>query len=156
VSGKPEEAFVKAVKATHPEIVESAEVLRQKRVSVIVNREGFLDVARSLRDDFGFTYPISGGAVDYPKENQMQMMYYLMHPASKFVVTLRINLPRDNPTLPTLTQIWEAMSFHEREAHEMFGIEFEGHTNMIPLLLPPDWRGGHPLRKDFKGEGVEE
>ena len=86
----------------------------------------------------------------------MQMMYYLMHPTSKFVVTLRINLPRDNPTLPTSTRIWEAMSFHEREAHEMFGIEFEGHANMIPLLLPPDWRGGYPLRKDFKGEGVEE
>jgi NADH-quinone oxidoreductase subunit C len=48
------------------------------------------------------------------------------------------------------------MSFHEREAHEMFGIEFEGHENMIPLLLPPDWKGGYPLRKDFKGEGSEE
>jgi NADH-quinone oxidoreductase subunit C len=56
--------------------------------------------------------------------------------------------------MPTLTMVWGAMDFHEREAHEMFGIEFEGHTNMIPFLLPPDWRGGHPLRKDFKGEGA--
>jgi NADH:ubiquinone oxidoreductase subunit C len=48
------------------------------------------------------------------------------------------------------------MSFHEREAHEMFGIEFENHPNMIPLLIPPDWRGGFPLRKDFKGEAVED
>ena len=36
------------------------------------------------------------------------------------------------------------------------GIEFEGHPNMIPLLLPPDWTGGYPLRKDFKGEGIKE
>lgn len=155
MSGKPEEAFVKAFKAAYPDMVESAEVLRHKRVSLVVKREGFLDAARSLRDDLGFTHPVSGGAIDYPKENRMQMIYYLMNPSSKFMLTFRVNLQRDELTLPTLTHVWEAMSFHEREAHEMFGIEFEGHPNMIPLLLPPDWRGGHPLRKDFKGEGGE-
>jgi NADH:ubiquinone oxidoreductase subunit C len=156
VSKPPEETFVEALKSAHPDVVESAEALKHGRVSVVVNREAFIEVARSLRDDFGFTHPVSGGAIDYPKENRMQMMYYLMNPESRFTLIYRVDLPRDDLTLPTLTQVWEAMSFHEREAHEMFGIEFEGHPNMIPLLLPPDWRGGHPLRKDFKGEGVEE
>ena len=156
MSGTPEEVFVKSFKATHPDIIESAEVLRSKRVSTVVKREGFLDVARSLKEDFGFTHPVSGGAVDYPKENKMRMIYYLMNPSTKFMLTYRVDLPRDDLSLPTLTQVWEAMSFHEREAHDMFGIEFEGHPNMIPLLIPPDWRGGFPLRKDFKGEGVEE
>lgn len=151
-----EEAFVEAFQATHPDLVVSAEVLNPKRVSVVVKREGFLHVSRSLRDDFGFTHPVSGGAVDYPKENRMQMIYYLMNPESKFMLIFRVDLPRDDLTLPTLTQVWEAMSFHEREAHEMFGIEFVDHPNMIPLLLPPDWRGGYPLRKDFKGEGIVE
>ncbi len=64
-------------------------------------------------------------------------------------------LSRDDLVLPTMTTVWEAMSFHERETKEMFGIDFEGHENMIALLLPPDWKGGYPLRKDFKGEGVE-
>ena len=86
----------------------------------------------------------------------MQMVYYLFNPDSKVTLTMRVDIPRNDLSLPTLTGIWEAMSFHEREAHEMFGIEFEGHPNMIPLLIPPDWRGGYPLRKDFKGEGVEE
>jgi NADH:ubiquinone oxidoreductase subunit C len=54
-----------------------------------------------------------------------------------------------------MTEVWEAMSFHERETHEMFGIEFKNHPNLVPLLLPPDWKGGYPLRKDFKGEGVK-
>lgn len=155
MSRTPEEAFVKSVKATHPDIIESAEVLRSKRVIAIVKREGFLEVARSLKDDFGFTHPVSAGAVDYPKENRMQMIYYLMNPSSMFMLTYRVDLPRDGLVLPTLTPVWEAMSFHEREAHDMFGIEFEGHKNMIPLLIPPDWKGGFPLRKDFKGEGVE-
>jgi NADH:ubiquinone oxidoreductase subunit C len=86
----------------------------------------------------------------------MQMIYYLMNPSSKLMLTYRVDLPRDDTVLPTLTEVWEAMSFHEREAHDMFGIEFEGHPNMIPLLIPPDWKGGFPLKKDFKGEGVEE
>ena len=121
-----------------------------------MKKEGLLDAARSLKDDFGFTHPSSGGAIDYPREDRMQMMYYLLNPSSKIMVTLRVNLPRDDLALPSVTQVWEAMSFHERETWEMFGIEFEGHPNMIPLLLPPDWKGGYPLRKDFKGEGVEE
>jgi NADH-quinone oxidoreductase subunit C len=83
------------------------------------------------------------------------MIYYLMNPSTRFILTLRVNLPRDNLKLPSMTQLWEAMSFHERETREMFGIDFEGHPNLIPLLLPPDWRGGYPLRKDFKGEGAQ-
>jgi len=152
----PESEFVEAFTAAHGDLIESAEVLKSKRVSVVVKQEAFIDVAKALRDEFGFTLPVSGGAIDYPKEDRMQMMYYLMNPEERYILIYRVDLPREDPKLPTLTQVWEAMSFHEREAHEMFGIEFEGHPNMIPLLLPPDWKGGHPLRKDFKGEGVEE
>ncbi len=152
----PESEFVEAFTAAHGDLIESAEVLKSKRVSVVVKQEAFIDVAKALRDEFGFTLPVSGGAIDYPKEDRMQMMYYLMHPEERYILIYRVDLPREDPKLPTLTQVWEAMSFHEREAHDMFGIEFEGHPNMIPLLLPPDWKGGHPLRKDFKGEGVEE
>jgi len=149
-----EEAFIAALKAAHPDLVEEATVLRQKRVSVVAKREGLLELARVLRDEFGFVHPVSAGAVDYPKENRMQMIYYLMNPSSRFTLMLRVNLPRDDLVLPSMTQVWEAMSFHERETKEMFGIDFEGHPNLVPLLLPPDWRGGYPLRKDFKGEGA--
>jgi NADH-quinone oxidoreductase subunit C len=83
-------------------------------------------------------------------------MYYAMNPDLNAQVILKVNISRDNPVLPTMTKVWSAMSFHEREAREMFGIMFEGHDNLIPLLLPPDWKGGYPLRKDFKGEGVIE
>lgn len=152
---RAEEAFIEAVKAAHPDLVEEARVLRPGRVSVVAKREVVLDMALALRDEFGFVHPLSAGAVDYPKENRLQMIYYLMNPSSRFMLTLRVDLPRDEPSLPSMTQIWEAMSFHERETREMFGIGFEGHPNLIPLLLPPDWRGGYPLRKDFKGEGAQ-
>ncbi len=145
--------FVKAFRKAHPDAVKSIESKGPKRASLVVNNESFIDAAESLRDDFGFVMPVSGGAVDYPDDDRIQMIYYLMHPESRYLLTYRVDLDRGDPRLPSLTQVWEAMSFHEREAHEMFGIEFEGHPNMIPLLLRPDWKGGHPLLKDFKGEG---
>lgn len=151
-----EAELIEAITASHAERIVSAEVLRSLRVSVVVKREAFLEMAESLRDEFGFKTPSAAGGMDYPKEDRMQMIYYLFNPDSKITLMLRVDLPRDDLTLPTLTGVWEAISFHEREAHEMFGIEFEGHPNMIPLLLPPDWRGGYPLRKDFKGEAAEE
>ncbi len=151
-----EAELIEAITASHAERIVSAEVLRSLRVSVVVKREAFLEMAESLRDEFGFKTPSAAGGMDYPKEDRMQMIYYLFNPDSKITIMLRVDLPRDDLTLPTLTGLWEAISFHEREAHEMFGIEFEGHPNMIPLLLPPDWRGGYPLRKDFKGEAAAE
>ena len=151
-----EAGLVEAITASHADRIVSAEVLRSLRVSVVVKREAFLEMAESLRDEYGFKTPSAAGGMDYPREERMQMIYYLFNPDSKITLTFRVDLPRDDPTLPTLTGVWEGISFHEREAHEMFGIEFEGHPNMIPLLLPPDWRGGHPLRKDFKGEAAAE
>lgn len=147
--------FVDAFQKAHSEAVKSIESTDPRRANLVVNNESFLDAARSLRDEFGFHIPVSGGAVDYPDDNRIQMIYYLMNPNSRFMLTYRVDLNRDDPKLPSLTQVWEAMSFHEREAYEMFGIEFEGHPNMVSLLLPPDWKGGHPLRKDFKGEGQQ-
>jgi NADH-quinone oxidoreductase subunit C len=61
---------------------------------------------------------------------------------------LRTRVPRDNGSLPTLTGLWAGANWHERETFEMFGVAFEGHPHLVPLLLP-DGFDGHPLRKDF-------
>ncbi|MCW4014140.1 MAG: NADH-quinone oxidoreductase subunit C [Candidatus Bathyarchaeota archaeon] len=134
---------------------ESVEVFEDTRASIKADKDKIIETAEVLRDEYGFVIPIGGGAIDYPEENRMEMNYYLNNPDSDFIVVYRVPVDRENPVLPSMTEVWEAMSFHERETHEMFGIDFEGHPNMVPLLLPPDWKGGYPLRKDFKGEGVE-
>ena len=154
VQARSEEELVEELKREHPELLHDAIVHRSKRVSVIAKRERVLELARILRDQYGFTQPVSAGAVDYIKEGRMQMIYYLMNPETRFMLMLRVDLPRDDPRMPSMTEIWEAMNFHEREAWEMFGINFEGHPNLTHLLLPPYWRGGYPLRKDFRGEGI--
>jgi NADH-quinone oxidoreductase subunit C len=68
------------------------------------------------------------------------------HPVLHLIVRTRI--PRENPSLPSATGIYRGAAWHERETHEMFGIEFDGHPGLEPLLLP-DGFDGHPLRKEF-------
>lgn len=142
-------------KEAHASKVESVDIFEDTRASILAKKDSYIEIAETLRDEYGFIIPIAGGAIDYPEENRMEMNYYLDNPDSDFIVIYRVHVDRENPVLPTMTKVWEAMSFHERETKEMFGIDFEGHENMIALLLPPDWKGGYPLRKDFKGEGVE-
>jgi NADH-quinone oxidoreductase subunit C len=61
---------------------------------------------------------------------------------------VRTTVPHDDPHLPTATGVFRGASWHERETAEMFGIVFDGHPALDPLLLPDGFEG-HPLRKDF-------
>ncbi|MDT3400715.1 NADH-quinone oxidoreductase subunit C, partial [Streptomyces sp. B1866] len=61
---------------------------------------------------------------------------------------VRTTVPHDAPALPTATPVYAGAAWHERETHEMFGVDFPGHPHLAPLLLPDGFEG-HPLRKDF-------
>jgi len=68
--------------------------------------------------------------------------------ADRFGVLVRTRVPLDAPTVPSIVDIYPGAAWHERETHEMFGVDFDGHPGLAPLLLPPEFEG-HPLRKDF-------
>ena len=146
--------FITSFNEKYGEIIESVDIFEETRASIRAKSEKIIEAAEILRDEYGFVIPIGGGAIDYPEENRMDMNYYLNIPDTDFIIIYRIHVNREKPVIPSLTTVREAMSFHERETKEMFGIDFKGHPNLVPLLLPPDWGGGYPLRKDFKGEGV--
>ena len=61
---------------------------------------------------------------------------------------IRTRVPRESPTLATATGVYAGAAWHERETHEMFGVDFAGHPGLAPLLLPDGFEG-HPLRKEF-------
>ncbi|MBD2089942.1 NAD(P)H-quinone oxidoreductase subunit J [Microcoleus sp. FACHB-1515] len=63
-------------------------------------------------------------------------------------VRLKVFLPRDNPTVPSVYWIWHSADWQERETYDMYGIIYEGHPNLKRLLMPSDWVG-YPLRKDY-------
>jgi len=69
------------------------------------------------------------------------------------LIIITINLSRDNPVLPSISEIFPSSVYHERDCYEMFGIKFEGHRDQRHLLLSPeDFTGIYPLRKEFRIE----
>jgi NADH-quinone oxidoreductase subunit C len=86
--------------------------------------------------------------VDWLAENQMEVVYDYFHTTKPLRAVVRTRIPRGNPELPTLSRTFSGANWHEREAHDFFGIRFMGHPDLTPFLLPED-ATYHPLRKDF-------
>jgi NADH:ubiquinone oxidoreductase subunit C len=144
-----EELVVDSVKAKFPEEVIDAKVQRKNRVSISVRNDRIYDVGLFLRDELEFDHIASVSGVDYINMNEFEVIYYVWSINKKVLVGLRTKIPRDNPVLKSLVGVWEGALYHEREIWEMFGIKFEEHPNLSLLLLPEDWDGPPPLRKDF-------
>ncbi|HKJ64972.1 MAG TPA: NADH-quinone oxidoreductase subunit C [Desulfopila sp.] len=88
--------------------------------------------------------------VDWIKEEQMEVIYdFSRYDFDLCRVVIRTRVPRDQPSLPSITSIYAGANWHERETHDFFGIKFEDHPHLVPLLLPED-ADFHPLLKDFK------
>jgi NADH-quinone oxidoreductase subunit C len=98
-------------------------------------------------DKEGFALDTITG-VDWMAEGQMEVIYDYFHPAKALHVVVRTRIPRDNPEIATIQKVFPGANWHEREAHDFFGIRFLGHPNLTPFLLPED-ADYHPLRKDF-------
>ncbi|TAH20992.1 MAG: NADH-quinone oxidoreductase subunit C [Cytophagales bacterium] len=86
----------------------------------------------------------------------MEVIYHLYAILHATSLTLKVKIFRNSnnepmPTIPTLSAIWRAADWHEREVYDFFGIAFEGHPDMRRILLPADWQG-FPLRKDYEAQ----
>jgi NADH-quinone oxidoreductase subunit C len=81
-------------------------------------------------------------------EERFGIVVQLLHRERKQRQTVHVAAPGDPPTLPSVTELWPGANFMEREAFDMFGINFEGHSRLTRILMPDEWEG-HPLRKDY-------
>jgi NADH-quinone oxidoreductase subunit C len=105
----------------------------------------FAEAAR----DAGFDTFIDLAAVDHYTEAprfEVALNVLNMEAVERIVVSTRV--PYDQPSVPTLTDVFPGANFYEREAFDLIGIEFPGHPDLTRILLPDDWEG-HPLRKDY-------
>lgn len=87
-------------------------------------------------------------------ESHFTAVYHLLSFGRNEDIRIKIGLDKDRLTLPSITDIWPAANWYEREAWDMFGVVFEGHPHLRRILLPPTWQG-HPLRKDYPARATE-
>jgi NADH-quinone oxidoreductase subunit C len=95
----------------------------------------------------GYTYYAFAGGVDYPDDNRFDVIDHVENFADGRQVTVKCDVPRTDPRVPTATTVFRGADWHEREAWELFGIVFTGHPKLRRLLLA-DWQEGFPMRKD--------
>ncbi len=109
-----------------------------------------VEAAATLRDEFAFDLLSAVTAVDYyPRaSSRFHMVYIFYSTANKVYLNVRAPLDGDTPAIRTLETVYPSANWREREVWDLFGIHFEGHSDLRRLLLPPDWKG-HPLRKDY-------
>ncbi len=88
----------------------------------------------------------------YPSEPRFEVVYHLLSMKRKERVRLKAQLPGSDPSLESITSLWPAANFFEREVFDLFGVRFQGHPYLRRILMPEDWEG-HPLRKDYPVEG---
>jgi NADH-quinone oxidoreductase subunit C len=108
---------------------------------------------RDERLQFDFLRDLTG--VDFEADGY-EVVYQLYSYKLRHGVTIRAKVPMEDPRLPTVSDIWGGADWHERETRDMFGINFDGHPNLVPLLLPDDMTDHFPLRKDNPLAPLEE
>ena len=116
---------------------------------VAVTPGRYHDVASFLRDDpeFACDYCDFTGAVDFG-EDGLEIVTHLSSISHAHNVRVKVALPYEEPSCPTISDLFPTADWHERETMEMFGIRFEGHPQPVKLLLSEPFEG-QPLRKDF-------
>jgi NADH-quinone oxidoreductase subunit C len=120
------------------------------QTSLIVRPGQIVEVCRALRDEDHFELLAELTAADFWPEGdpRFQVLYRLRSLKRNLIIGLTVPLAGNAPSLPTITGIYPAANWLERELWDMFGIRIEGHPDPRRILMPEDWVG-HPLRKDY-------
>ena len=142
-----------------PEEVHGAPVTWSRGQQVLhTTGAGYAALIEALHDD-GFNMCIDVTAVDYlvneervlpegVEPERFEVVVNLLSHAESRRVRVRVQVPGDAATLPSLFSTFPGTEAYEREVYDMFGIVFEGHPDLTRILMPEDWEG-HPLRKDY-------
>ena len=119
--------------------------------TLVVSRDHLPAVARVLRDrpELRFALLAELTAVDYwPREPRFEVIYILVSIEHHTRLRVKVRLRGDDARLATVSDVWPAANWLEREVWDLFGIAFDGHPDPRRLLMPEDWEG-YPLRKDY-------
>jgi NADH:ubiquinone oxidoreductase subunit C len=131
--------------------------IRPLRMKILVEPRDVLAISIFLRDNLGFDHAESVAGTDYPKDNQIEVIYHLGSYGTEtmegHIMALATRTSRNDARLPSLIDVFRSVEYHERETFEMLGVYFEGHPRNERFLLPEDWADIPPLRREFRIKG---
>jgi NAD(P)H-quinone oxidoreductase subunit J len=118
---------------------------------LMVDRDFLIPISTALYA-YGFNCLQCQGGYDSGPGNDLVSFYHLIKIADNVdrpeEVRVKVSLPRETPSVPSVYWIWKSADWQERETYDMYGIVYEGHPNLKRILMPEDWVG-YPLRKDY-------
>jgi NADH-quinone oxidoreductase subunit C len=129
------------------DVLEASDALGQAWIRV--GPERYREVVGTLRDDeeFACDYLDFVAGVDRG-EDGFDVVVQLYSTTRRHQVRVKVNAGREDPVAPSISDLYPGANWHERETWELFGIRFDGHPQLVKLVLPEQFEG-HPLRKDF-------
>ena len=146
---------VEALRGSVPDGAVEAAPAADGMPAIYIAREHAAAVCLALRDSLGFAFAPDITAVDYiPREPRFEVVVHLVslgiagYGDTPKRLRIKFRVPGTDPSMPTLSGVWKAMNWGEREVYDLFGIHFEGHPDLRRILMPDDWEG-HPARKDY-------
>ena len=118
----------------------------------IVLAERIPDVARYVRDTLGYTFLTDLTAVDYLADGVIELIYRFLHLEGGPTLAIKTRVPRERAVVPSITPFWPGADLQEREAFDMYGVDFPGHPNLVRVYMWDEFEG-FPMRKDFPKQG---
>ncbi|HRL10308.1 MAG TPA: NADH-quinone oxidoreductase subunit C [Aggregatilineales bacterium] len=144
---------VEALRAAHADALLDVHTFRDE-TTLIVDPAQLVTVMHYLRDTAGLIYNFLSdiSAVDYypdyTRPGRFAVAYHLYSMLYNRRVRVKVYLPEEAPKVPSVVNVWPVANWLEREAHDLMGIDFDGHPDLRRLLMPDDWQG-HPQRRDY-------
>lgn len=132
--------------------VHGAILLVLQEDDVVVTPESVPQVASYLREQLGYAFLSHITATDYLQEALIEVIYVFYHLEGGGPQTVRVRCPRDEPVIPSLTPIWPGANLQEREAYDLYGVQFPGHPFLRRIYMWDEFEG-YPMRKDFPKTG---
>ncbi|MCJ7506268.1 NADH-quinone oxidoreductase subunit C [Candidatus Bathyarchaeota archaeon] len=145
-----EQELVEDLKQRFGDKVTESLVQRSRRVFVTINSDSLTEVVTHVAQK-GYRHVSTITGLDLGQA--IGVIYHLVE--GSVVLSLKTNVPKTDPKLPTIVNIILGAELYEREIHDMFGVVFEGHPDLSPLILPEKWPNGlYPLRKEWKVDAI--
>ncbi|MFZ4621400.1 MAG: NADH-quinone oxidoreductase subunit C [Bacteroidota bacterium] len=146
---------VEKLTAAFPNSIVSVNEFRGE-TTVVVKKQQIVEICRFLRDDevtlFDYCSDVCG-ADAYTPENRFEVIYNLYSTKLNHRIRVKVTVDEADIHCPSVTSVWPGANWPERETFDMFGIIFDGHTDLRRMYMPEEFEY-HPLRKDFPMMGV--